>query len=75
MIVEIKKTDGSLGIRKGQWYAGEPYQIDPSKITLLYRISKKTLARIGKKVVICNQYKSDINILYRDGIITNNTKY
>jgi len=75
MIVEIKKTDEHFGIRKGQWYAGESYQIDPSKITLLYRISKKTLERIGKREVICNQYKSDIKVLYRDGIITNNPNY
>lgn len=64
MIVEILKTDKRLGIKKGQWYVAKPYSFDPEfKISLLYRITKKSLQKIGKDPM-CNQYREEIKILY-----------
>jgi hypothetical protein len=65
MIVEILKTDKRLKVRKGHWYVAEPYFVDPAtKVTLLSRITKKTLQRFGKDPM-CNQYRSEVKIIMR----------
>jgi len=68
MIVEILETDKNLGIAKGSWYRAKTYMGDPSKISLLRRLSKKTLQPMGK-CIICNQYRSEVDIIYRHNSI------
>jgi hypothetical protein len=62
MIVEILNTNKELKVRKGQWYVAKSYWIDPDKVTLIQRISKKNLRNIGKEPM-CNQYKSEVKVL------------
>jgi len=54
-IVEVKKSDKSLGIKKGEVYFGATYPYD-SKCTLLARLPD------GRDPQ-CNQYWSDVRIL------------
>ena len=55
MIVEILKTDERLGIKSGQLYEAKKYWLDPDKVTLLRRLTKKERKPIGKEPLI-NQY-------------------
>ena len=62
MIVELMKTNHGLGIKKGYYYKAEPYWLDPSKVTLLRRVTKNDLREIGKPPE-CNQYRHNVKIL------------
>lgn len=61
MIVELLKSDRMLGVSKGQRFIAQTYPTDPSKITLVWRVSKT--GRIFKKNVMCNQYRTDVKII------------
>ena len=57
MIVEILKTDKSLGIKKGERYHAIRYFLDPSeKVTLLGRVPDGYNPN-------CNQYRSEIKFI------------
>jgi len=62
MIVEILKTDKRLGVKAGQIYQAEKYWLDPDKVTLLRRLTKKERKPIGKEPLV-NQYTSDVRVL------------
>lgn len=62
MIVEILKTDKAHNLKIGDLYEAETYSIDPSKVTLLYKLTKKNHKRT-KKQKNYNQYLSEIKIL------------
>ena len=61
MILEIINTDNRLRLRKGHRYVGTPYELDPGKITLLYRISKN--GRRFKRNPMCNVYRSEVKTI------------
>lgn len=61
MIVEILKTDIRFGLKKGQLYNAKTYSVDPSKVTLLNRVTKA--GRHMKKNPMCNEYCSNVKIV------------
>ena len=56
MKVKVLKTDGRLGIKKGETYLAHRYYLDPSKVTLTSRID-------DGYDPMCNQYISEIEII------------
>ena len=62
MIVEILKDCKHTGIKSGQIYRAKTYEIDPSKVTLLRRLTKKDRREIGKEPM-CNEYKCNVRVL------------
>ena len=61
MIVEILIDQPRLGLKKGHRYKAKPYFLDPSKVTLLNRVSKN--GKDFKKDPSCNQYRSGVLII------------
>lgn len=51
--VKLKKDDVSNGLKKGDEFDAQTYFIDPSKVTIYDKSGE----------AICNQYRSDIEIL------------
>ena len=62
MIVEILKSDDRLGVKKGQIYKAKIYLLDPDKVTLLRRLTKKDRKPVGKEPMV-NQYLSEVSVL------------
>jgi len=61
MIVEILKDDKDFKIRKGFKFKAEVYAYDPSKITLIQRITKN--GKLVGERYRCNQYRSNVKII------------
>jgi len=60
MIVRIKETNKSLGVKKGELYTAVPYWLDPTS-----KCSLEKNLKTGKPGT-CNQYWSDVEIVDGD---------
>lgn len=61
-IVEIINPCEHIGTQQGQIYRAKRYSLDPSKVTLLQRLTDKSRKPIGKDPM-CNEYLSNVKIL------------
>lgn len=62
MVVEILNTDERTGVKSGQIYKAEKYWLDPEKVTLLRRLTKKDRKPIGKEPLV-NEYMCNVRVL------------
>lgn len=61
MIIELLKSDERLNLKKGYRYNAKTYPIDPEKVTLINRVTKK--GKHLKKNIFLNEYKCNIKII------------